>query len=132
MHTDDLRGLIAALNSKNPDATIAVKATYEKTIRTNMDFNVPPNPTLSVIIEREKGVPDLMACQYYFRGNISSRTGSKINLANLDDSANLCHRMASFPTDIIYLENDSQILRILTFYKTGKKDLFSITKNLMT
>jgi len=116
---DDLIGLLAALISKNPDATIAVKVTYDRTVRNNMDFTVRPNVALTNIMYKLKGVPDLIDCFYYFLGNISSRPGSEANLANSKDSISICISLLTFPTNIIRLINDSQIFRILSLRKAG-------------
>jgi len=123
--TDDLIGLLAVLISKNPDATIAVKVTSDKTVRNNSDFIVRPSVTLSNIIDREKGVPDLIDCLYYFLGNISNRPDLKTNLANLKDSIDICSGVIkNLPTKIIRLKNDSQILRLMSLYKAGNDKFF--------
>ena len=70
--TDDLRDLITSMISTSPDATIAVKSTYKKTVTENINFYTKPNSNLKV---KQTGVPDLKTCQYYFMSNISATLG---------------------------------------------------------
>ena len=106
------------MTSKNPDAAIAVQATYNLTVSANIDFTVSPNPQLDGIIEI-RGVPDLNNCRYYFIGNVSNPTDSKNILGKYDEIMNMCNGLSNYPTNIIKVYSDYQVSTILALYKAG-------------
>ena len=106
------------MTSKNPDAAIAVQATYNLTISANIDFAVRPSPELDGII-KIKGVPDLKNCKYYFIGNVSNKTDAKNILGKYDEIWNICNGLSDFPTKIITIFDDHQVSTILDLYKAG-------------
>ncbi len=116
--SDDLKGLITTMISKNPDAAIAVQATYNLTIGGSIDFSVTPNKQLTAI-RRFRGVPDLKNCLYYFFGNVSNQTASKNVLGNYVDITTICNGISTYPTYIINIYSDNQVSAILASYKAG-------------
>ena len=106
------------MTSKNPDAAIAVQATYNLTVSANIDFAVRPSPELDGII-KIRGVPDLNNCRYYFIGNVSNLTYSKIILGKYNEISSICKGLLEFPTYIIKIYGDHQISTILDLYKAG-------------
>ena len=115
---DDLKGLITTMTSKNPDAAIAVQATYNLTIGANIDFTVRANKQLAGI-RKVRGVPDLKNCLYYFFGNVSIQIGSKNTLGNYNDIETFCSAVSIYPTNIINIYTDHQVSTILALYKAG-------------
>ena len=106
------------MTSKNPDAAIAVQATYNLTVSANIDFDVRPSPELDGI-NKIGGVPDLNNCRYYFIGNVSYQIDSKEILGKYDEIKNICLRLSNFPTYINKIYGDHQVSTILALYKAG-------------
>ena len=117
----DIVSLIFAMASLDPDSTIAVRAANDYSI-SKTNFSVNMNPELADISNKFKGVPDIKFCHHYFSGNISDVYKNTYELANIQQTRNICTNYYALlhARSSMEFENYEHVFGFLKLFKLGK------------